>query len=177
MGPKSIYCGSLNMVLARSIGVHSLQSHSSYVAMGGPHGLVWTKLQGRSVTFLDPRKLLGQEGESAAEQYLRHKGYRIVARNLRSSMGELDIVAEDGQALVFVEVKARRTDTFGGAIHAVHQRKQEKLIQLAAQYLARHHITIDHADSMSSCCIARRRAPQIEHIQNAFEVSGDDLRW
>ncbi len=131
-----------------------------------------------SVTILDPRRLFGQEGESAAEQYLRHKGYRIVARNLRSSVGELDLVAEDGQVLVFVEVMARRTDAFGGAIHAVHQRKQEKLIQLAAQYLARHHlkdrpcrfdvVLLQGTDAVAS---------QIEHIQNAFEVPGDDLRW
>lgn len=130
------------------------------------------------MTFLDPRKLLGQEGESAAEQYLRHKGYRIVARNLCSSVGELDLVAEDGQALVFVEVKARRTDAFGGAIHAVHQRKQEKLIQLAAQYLARHHI-LNRPCRFDVVLLhsAGAVAPQIEHIQNAFEVSGDDLRW
>jgi putative endonuclease len=126
------------------------------------------------VTSLNPRKLFGQAGESAAEAYLRRKGYRILARNLRSSLGELDLVAEDGQVLVFVEVKARRTDAFGGAIHAVHHRKQEKLIQLAAQYLARHHIKdrlcrlLQGPDAI---------APQIEHIQNAFEVSGDDLRW
>ncbi|HZC80242.1 MAG TPA: YraN family protein [Nitrospiraceae bacterium] len=130
------------------------------------------------MTFLDPRKLLGQEGESAAEQYLRQKGYRIVARNLRSSVGELDLVAEDGRALVFVEVKARRTDAFGGAIHAVHQRKQEKLIQLAAQYLARHHIK-DRPCRFDVVLLqgVGPVASQIEHIQNAFEVSGDDLRW
>lgn len=127
---------------------------------------------------LDPRKLFGQEGESAAEQYLRAKGYRILARNLRSSVGELDLVAEDGQALVFVEVKSRRTDSFGGAIEAVHQRKQEKLIQLAAQYMARHHITnrfcrfdVVLLQGMETAAL------QIEHIQNAFEVPGDDLRW
>jgi putative endonuclease len=133
---------------------------------------------GESVTILDPRRLFGQEGESAAEQYLLNKGYRIVTRNLRSSVGELDLIAEDGQVLVFVEVKARRTDAFGGAIHAVHQRKQDKLIRLAAQYLARHHlknrlcrfdvILLQGADIGTT---------QIEHIQNAFEVSGDDLRW
>ena len=131
------------------------------------------------MTFLDPRKLLGQEGESAAEQYLRRKGYRIVARNLRSPVGELDLVAEDGQVLVFVEVKARRTDAFGGAIHAVHQRKQEKLIQLAAQYLARHHIKKDRLCRFDVVLLQSTGVvdPQIEHIQNAFEVSGDDLRW
>lgn len=134
--------------------------------------------QDDSVTSLDPRKLFGQEGESAAEQYLRQKGYRIVARNLRSAAGELDLVAEDGPVLVFVEVKARRTEAFGGAVHAVHQRKQAKLIQLAAQYLARYHlqdrpcrfdvVLVQGPDAVAS---------QIEHIQNAFDVSGDDLRW
>jgi len=130
------------------------------------------------VTILDPRRSVGQEGESTAEQYLRQKGYRIVGRNLRSSVGELDLVAEDGQVLVFVEVKARRTGAFGGAIHAVHQRKQEKLIQLAALYLARHHIK----DRLCRFDVVLLQGvgtlpTQIEHIQNAFEVSGEDLRW
>lgn len=130
------------------------------------------------MTSLNPRKLFGQAGESAAEEYLRRKGYRILARNLRSSLGELDLVAEDGQVLVFVEVKARRTDAFGGAIYAIHHRKQEKLIQLAAQYLARHHIK----DRLCRFDVVLLQgpdavAPQIEHILNAFEVSGDDLRW
>ena len=130
------------------------------------------------MTILDPRRLFGQEGESSAEQYLRNKGYRILARNVRSSVGELDLVAEDGQVLVFVEVKARRTDAFGGAIHAVHQRKQEKLIQLAAQYLARHHLK-DRPCRFDVVLLqgANAEASQIEHIQNAFDVPGDDLRW
>ncbi|NOT22605.1 MAG: YraN family protein [Nitrospiraceae bacterium] len=130
------------------------------------------------MTTLDPRRIFGQEGESAAEQYLQRKGYRILARNLRSSVGELDLVAEEGQVLVFVEVKARRTDAFGGAIYAVHQRKQEKLIQLAAQYLARHHINDRLCRFDVVLLQGDETAPtQVEHIQNAFEVSGDDLRW
>lgn len=130
------------------------------------------------MTSLDPRRSFGQEGESAAEQYLRHKGYRIVARNLRSPLGELDLVVEDGRVLVFVEVKARRTNAFGGAIYAVHHRKQEKLIQLAALYLARHHIKdrLCRFDVVLLQGVGTGPA-QIEHIQNAFEVSGEDLRW
>ncbi|MDP3597339.1 MAG: YraN family protein [Nitrospirota bacterium] len=130
------------------------------------------------MTILDPRRLFGQEGESAAEQYLRGKGYRILARNLRSSVGELDLVAEDGQVLVFVEVKARRTDAFGGAIHAVHQRKQEKLIQLAAQYLARHHLK-DRLCRFEVVLLqgTNAKASHIEQIQTACDVPGDDLRW
>ena len=130
------------------------------------------------MTILDPRRAVGQEGESVAEQYLRHKGYRIVARNLRSSVGELDLVAEDGPVIVFVEVKTRRTGAFGGAIHAVHQRKQEKLIQLAALYLARHHIK-DRLCRFDVVLLqgAGTLPTQVQHIQNAFEVSGEDLRW
>jgi putative endonuclease len=130
------------------------------------------------VTFLDPRRLFGQEGEATAERYLRLKGYRIVAKNLRSSLGELDLVAEDGQVLVFIEVKARRTGEYGGAIHAVHRRKRGKLIQLASQYLARHHL------SNRTCRFdvvllqgTDTSVPRIEHIKNAFDVPGDDLRW
>lgn len=126
--------------------------------------------------ILDPRQLFGQEGEATAERYLRRKGYRIVAKNLRSTLGELDLIAEDGSVLVFIEVKARRTQDFGGAVYAVHRQKQERLIRLAAQYLARHHLTnrtcrfdvvlLQGTDS---------NAPQIEHIENAFDVSKRDL--
>lgn len=130
------------------------------------------------MTILDPRRLFGQEGEVAAERYLRRKGYRIVAKNLRSSLGELDLVAEDGRVLVFVEVKARRTGEYGGAIHAVHRRKQEKLIQLASQYLARHHLSnrICRFDVVLLQG-TNTSAPVIEHIKSAFDVPGDDLRW
>jgi len=132
----------------------------------------------KSVTILDPRRLFGQEGEATAERYLRGKGYRIVARNLRSSLGELDLVAEDGQVLVFIEVKARRTGEFGGAVHAVHRQKQQKLIRLASQFLAQRHWTerpcrfdvvlLEGKDSV---------VLKVEHIQNAFEVpSGDPSR-
>ena len=131
-----------------------------------------------SVTILDPRRLFGQEGEETAERYLLQKGYRIVAKNLRTSLGELDLVAEDGDVLVFVEVKARRTTDFGGAVHAVHRQKQTQLVRLAAQFLARHHWSnrpcrFDVVLLQSS----QTAGVQVDHIQNAFEVPGDDLRW
>ncbi len=112
------------------------------------------------------------------ERYLGRKGYRIHQRNARSSLGELDLVVEDGAVLVFVGVKARRTDACGGAVHAVHRHKQDKLIQVAAQYVARHHLNnrpcrFDVVPVQGS----EETDPQVDHIQNAFEVSGDDLRW
>ncbi|BCA54287.1 UPF0102 protein [Nitrospira sp. KM1] len=130
------------------------------------------------MTILDPRRLFGQEGEATAESYLRRKGYRIIARNLRSSLGELDLVAEDGQVLVFVEVKARRTVGYGGAIEAVDRRKQKKMTRLAAQYLATHHLT-DRLCRFDVVLLQEQGAKdtRIEHLKNAFDVPGNDLPW
>jgi putative endonuclease len=131
----------------------------------------------KSVTILDRRRFFGQEGEAEAERYLRRKGYRIVARNLRSSLGELDLVAEDGRTLVFVEVKARRSGQFGGAIHAVHRQKQRKIIRLAAQFLAQRH-WMDRSCRFDVVLLEPTTSAmlKVEHIQNAFEVASGDLR-
>jgi len=113
----------------------------------------------------------GQSSERLAEQFLVSKGYRIVERNLRTSLGELDLVAEDGNVLVFVEVKARMTEAFGGALLAVDHRKQHKLIQLASQYLAQRHLS-DKACRFDVVLVqgASGLKGQIEHLENAFEV-------
>ena len=128
------------------------------------------------MTILDPRRLFGQEGEAEAERYLRRKGYRILARNLRSSLGELDLVAEDGRVVVFIEVKARRTTQFGGAIHAVHRQKQQKIIKLAARFLAQRH-WMDRSGRFDVLLLEPTPTAvlRVEHIQNAFEVPSGDL--
>ena len=131
----------------------------------------------KSVTILDPRRLFGQEGEAEAERYLRGKGYRIVARNFRSSLGELDLIAEDGQTLVFVEVKSRKSGEFGGAIHAVHRRKQQKLVRLASQFLAqRHWMERSCRFDVVLLQATETAAVSIEHIQNAFDVPSGNSR-
>jgi len=86
-------------------------------------------------------------------------------------------VAEDGQVLVFVEVKARRTGQFGGAIHAVDRQKQHKLIRLAAQFLAQRH-WMDRSCRFDVVLLESRGSAtlRVEHIQNAFDVSSGDLR-
>jgi len=124
------------------------------------------------------RQLLGREAEAAAERLLRRKGYRILERNVRVGRGELDIVARVGETLVFVEVKARRTDRYGGVAYAVTAQKKRQLIQLAARYLARRRLEGQPCrfdvllyDAGSSA------SPVLEHIESAFEVAGDDRRW
>jgi len=79
----------------------------------------------------------GIAAEDAAEAYLRSLDYRIVERNLVTKLGEIDLVALDGETLVFVEVKARTHRDYGDAIEAVRRRKQERLVRAASLFLAK----------------------------------------
>jgi putative endonuclease len=84
------------------------------------------------------RQGLGQTGERLAAERLVQCGYRILERNFRCRYGEIDIVAEDGDDLVFAEVKTRRGVAYGLPEEAVTARKQQKLIELALYYLDAH---------------------------------------
>mgnify|MGYP000617912681 FL=1 len=126
----------------------------------------------------DRRRLFGDEGEAQAEAYLRRQGFRILGRNVRSPLGELDLIADHEGTLVFVEVKRRRSGAYGGAIEAVDARKRAKLIQLASQYLAQHRLH-DRACRFDVVLIQddAGTGTAVQHIANAFDVAGDDLRW
>lgn len=83
----------------------------------------------------DPRRRTGQAGEEAAARYLTAQGLRVVARNWRCRLGELDMVALDGATVVIVEVKTRRSARFGHPAEAVDSRKQARLLRLALAFL------------------------------------------
>lgn len=78
----------------------------------------------------------GRWGEEVACALLQARGYRIIARNWSSRMGEIDIIARDGDVLVFVEVKTRSNVSYGGAAAAVGRHKQRRVICAAGQFLA-----------------------------------------
>jgi putative endonuclease len=78
----------------------------------------------------------GRWGERLAASHYRRRGYEVVERNWRCPAGELDLVVRVGRTIVFVEVKARRSADFGGAVAAVDHRKQLRLRRLAAAWLA-----------------------------------------
>ncbi len=80
---------------------------------------------------------LGQRGERAAERHLKRCGYRIVARNFRAAGAEIDLIAMEGETLVFVEVKTRSGDGAGAPVDAVDQRKQERMRRAAEVFAAR----------------------------------------
>ena len=83
----------------------------------------------------DARRAFGQAGEDRAAAWYRAHGYAVVERNWRCREGELDLVVRRGRVLVFVEVKARRTDRFGVPAEAVTPTKQRRLRTLASRYL------------------------------------------
>ena len=85
--------------------------------------------------MIDRRLANARAGEEAAEARYRARGYRVVARNWRCRLGELDLVAERRGLLVFCEVKARSPGSFGSGFEAVTRRKQAKLRALAEAFL------------------------------------------
>ncbi|MBK9606385.1 MAG: YraN family protein [Betaproteobacteria bacterium] len=78
----------------------------------------------------------GVAAEELAARYLAAQGLRVVARNYRCRFGEIDLIAWDGAALVFVEVRLRRGSRFGGALASITPAKQRKLVATARCYLA-----------------------------------------
>jgi putative endonuclease len=86
----------------------------------------------------DKRQFLGKTGEDLACEELERRGYAILARRYRTRFGEIDIVARANGTIVFVEVKARAGDDYGGGAAAVTALKQRRIAQMAVDYLSRH---------------------------------------
>lgn len=83
-------------------------------------------------------RLSGEAVENAAREWLQQRGLRYVRRNYRCKMGEIDLVMMDREVLVFVEVRFRRHQHFGGGAASVDRKKQQKLLRTAQHYLATH---------------------------------------
>ncbi len=128
--------------------------------------------------MLSPSQAFGQSAESMAEQMLQKKGYRILAKNHRIAGGELDLIADDKGTLVFIEVKARRGNQFGGAPYAITTRKQQQIIKLALCYLSQHGLTNTHCRFDVILAVGtNEQTLQLTHIEQAFEVSSSDWQW
>lgn len=82
-------------------------------------------------------KPIGQYWEQRAEHFLLQKGLQLIARNFSNSSGEIDLIMRDGEHVAFIEVRYRRSDRFGGAIHSVTATKQRKLKRCAALFVSR----------------------------------------
>lgn len=118
----------------------------------------------------EARISLGRCGEDAAALYLGTQGYSILARNLRTPVGEIDIIAQKDKTLVFVEVKTRRSLVFGTPQEAVGPRKQRQIIRAALWYLSDAHYRRFQPRFDVIAILYPASGPQIEHIVNAFGI-------
>jgi putative endonuclease len=110
----------------------------------------------------------GRMGEDLARRYLESVGFEIVKANYHFGHGEIDIIARDGEYLVFCEVKARGNDEFGPPEYALTPRKQQQIRRIASGYLYEYDIR-DQACRFDVIAIRFQKGePEINHLRNAF---------
>ena len=110
---------------------------------------------------------LGKLGESMAENYLSHKGFRIIDRNIRFKKWEVDLIAEHKDNLIMIEVNARQTGSIGEPWRAVTRTKQRQIIKVADHYLKKNGIEKEVRFDVVSI-IHHSYGTHIEHIPDAF---------
>ncbi len=119
------------------------------------------------------RKNLGDSAERVAALYLEERGCRIIARNIRTRAGEIDLIAQDAEGLAFVEVKARRGAGYGAPEEAITARKQARLVNLAEDFLARRPdlAGIDWRIDVVAIELDRNgKVVRIAHLKNAVQL-------
>ncbi len=118
---------------------------------------------------------IGNIGEEAAVKALKKQGYKIIERNYRIKMGEIDIIAKDGEYTVFVEVRLRKSNDFGSPADTIDKRKQQKIIKAAQMYAVKNDIydtpmrfdaVLINADTVGEKLVNTK----IEIIKNAFQL-------
>lgn len=117
----------------------------------------------------DQRRSFGLQGETIAAQHLEAQGFEILKRNFQTRYGEIDIIARDGETLVFVEVRSKKDAVFGHPLETINHRKQGKIIRMARVFLAMEHIA-DSVPCRFDVVGIVRQGDGFEtiHVKNAF---------
>ena len=117
---------------------------------------------------MDVRHVFGSAGETAAANYLRRKRYKILEQNYSCRFGEIDIIAQKGEYIVFVEVKTRKNEDFAMAREFVTYSKQQRILKTAMLWLQQNEMDLQpRFDVIEVVGEGFRRT--IRHIENAFE--------
>lgn len=122
----------------------------------------------------EARRELGEAGEAAAQAFLRRRGVRILAANFRCRAGEIDLIGQDGETVVFAEVKTRLSLAFGPPGLAVHLRKQRQIVRAAEWFLAAKRLgdVPCRFDVLAVTFPEEDEAPHIEWVRDAFPAEG-----
>ena len=116
------------------------------------------------------RREVGAKGEKLAEEHLKRRGYKIVERNFRCRQGEVDIIAQQGECLVFVEVRTKKSYGYGTPEESITIAKSERLISLADSYIQ----TLDtpppswRIDVVAVELTPDDKVSRLDHIENAI---------
>jgi putative endonuclease len=114
------------------------------------------------------KRSMGSEGEQLAARFLQEKGYEIIERNYRFGRGEMDLIAKEGNDLVFIEVKARRSSEYGAPEESITVAKEAQLKRVADGYLSEHDIEDQNCRFDIVTITYEHGAPVINLIQNVF---------
>ena len=113
---------------------------------------------------------LGKSGEEAACALLKKNGYKVLVRNYKNKLGEIDIIAYDKDTLCFIEVKSRRSDKFGLPQEAIFAPKQKKISKVALSFLKEKNLFDKKARFDVVSVIYSAGKPRLDLIKNAFEL-------
>jgi putative endonuclease len=113
---------------------------------------------------------LGKSGEENAVSFLKENGYKILARNYKTKLGEIDIIAVDKDTYCFIEVKTRHSDKFGLPSEAISSIKQRQISKAALNFLKENKLLDKKARFDVVSIIYQKDAPRLDLIKNAFEL-------
>jgi putative endonuclease len=113
---------------------------------------------------------LGKSGEDSALNFLKENGYKILVKNYKTKLGEVDIIAYDKDTLCFIEVKTRGSLRFGSPQEAVSHFKQRQISKVALQFLKRNNLLNKKARFDVVSVIYAEDKPAFDLIKNAFEL-------
>lgn len=135
--------------------------------MPGPQA----NFQGNRQELTRERLDLGRFGEELALKEINRLGYKVVTRNYRCPLGEIDLVARDGDCLVFIEIKTRKGRTLGYAKEAVDQRKMRQMSKAALAYMKANDCTDSRARFDVIAINIQGGGAEIETVTNAFDLA------
>jgi putative endonuclease len=110
---------------------------------------------------------LGNQAEKVALSYLEQQGLTLIEKNYQTRLGEIDLIMQDGESIVFVEVRLRKNNLFGGASESITQAKQRKIAIVAEQFLQHHG---NQACRFDAIVMEKAEIQHIQWIKHAFEV-------
>ena len=114
---------------------------------------------------------LGLHGERIAERWLVHRGWRVIQRRYRNGHRDIDLVAESGQTIAFVEVKTRRGAAFGGPVEAVNWKKKRELSRSAFTWIDRHGRPGESYRFDVVGVLVNGDHVRVRHVENAFSLN------